>query len=63
MMAFEKEYKWSKGLFWSLVRLRSLEDVSGEGCQHRMDLVTSDIQSNGQESCEVEPLLSNLWPR
>ena len=44
-------------------RHRSLEDVSGEGCQHRMDLVTSDIPSNGQESCEIEPLLSNLWHR
>ena len=44
-------------------RLRSLEDVSCEGSQHRMDLVTSGIQSNGQESCEVQPLLSNLWPR
>ena len=46
-----------------LGRLRSLEDVNCEECQHRMDLVTSDIQSNRQESCEVEPLLSNLWPR
>lgn len=44
-------------------RHRSLEVVSGEGCQHGMDLVTSDIQSNGQESYEIEPFLSNLWHR